>query len=118
MHTEHSADTAGQTIHNPGTIPDARFDATKPDITVVFEDDYMAWQARREAVAALPRRRSAYSLMINSVPAMSSASLTDFVGSLADLAEHLFITTNRQGFYESLPDSWVDFVKAVPGSGS
>ncbi len=117
-HMDDSADAAGtaggQTIYNPGTIPDTRFDEVKPDVTVVFEDDYGSWQASRQAVAALPPQRSAYGLMINSVPPMSSDGLRDFVRSLSNIAEHLFITTNREGFYESIADRWVDFINSVP----
>ncbi|KAH8883159.1 spherulin 4-like cell surface protein [Thozetella sp. PMI_491] len=101
-------------VHNPGTIPDPRFNETTQDITVVFEDDYTAWQERKAAVAALPIARSASSLMINAVPAMEKGALKDFVDSLTKISEHLFITTTSVDFYESFASGWLDFVGQVP----
>ena len=53
--------------------------------------------------------------MVNSVPPMGSDDLASFVASLSDVAEHLFITSSREDFYESFADGWVEFVKSVPG---
>jgi Spherulation-specific family 4 len=101
-------------VHNPGTIPDPRFNETRPDITVVFEHDYKSWQGQREAVAALPLARSTRSLMINSLPVMEKGALKDFIGSLSEIAEHLFITTSDVDFYESFASGWLDFIGQVP----
>ena len=84
------------------------------DITVVFEHDYRAWLERRQSVASLPSRRSAYSLMVLEVPSMTGGALRDFVLSLSELAEHLYITTNLQDYYESFTPGWLDFVREVP----
>jgi len=45
---------------------------------------------------------------------MSNATLQDFVNSLSEIAEHLFITTTKENFYESFAGDWLDFIDRVP----
>lgn len=95
-------------------IPDSRYNDTNTDITVVFEDDYSAFQNRLASLTALPKNRSEYSIMINSVPAMSTAGLRTFVDQLSQLAEFLFLTNNDEDYYESFGSQWVNFTDVVP----
>ncbi len=85
----------------------------------MFEHDYNSWQERRAAVAALPPKRDAYSLMIHSMPQVytkggEGSPLKEFVNSIAEVAEYLYITTNDVDFYESFAEDWADFVDSVP----
>lgn len=105
---------ATQIIHNPGVIPDSRYNDSNTDITVVFEESYPVYQDKLASLNALPKLRSSYSFMINSVPTMDNAHLQDFVSQLSELAEYLFITNNSQDFYESFADDWANFTAAVP----
>lgn len=102
-------------IHNPGTIPDTRYNDTKTDITVVFEDTYEAYQSKVASLSALPKHRSNYSYMINSVPSgMSVSSLRKFVDRLSRHAKYLLITDNEEGYYESFGSDWANFTSVVP----
>ncbi|KID95492.1 spherulin 4-like cell surface protein, partial [Metarhizium majus ARSEF 297] len=101
-------------IHNPGVIPDARFNGSDVDITVVFEETYDKWQDRSRSLAALPPTRGAYSVMVNTVPTMSNGTLSQFVNSLSDLAKYVFITSLSVDFYNSFANDWLDFVGQVP----
>ncbi|KID81643.1 spherulin 4-like cell surface protein [Metarhizium guizhouense ARSEF 977] len=101
-------------IHNPGVIPDARFNGSDVDITVVFEETYDKWQDRSRSLAALPPTRGAYSIMVNTVPTMSNGTLSQFVNSLSDLAKYVFITSLSVDFYNSFANDWLDFVGQVP----
>jgi hypothetical protein len=107
--------TQKQVIHNPGTVPDARFNDTKPDITVVFEHDYQSWMnEKRASIAALPPARPSFSLMVHTMPKLDNATLADFVNGLSEVAEHLFITSNAESFYEKFADDWLLFIDRVP----
>ncbi|KAH6645410.1 Spherulation-specific family 4 [Truncatella angustata] len=97
-------------IHNPGTIPDSRYNNSYVDITVVFEDNYTAWQNKSAEVEALSEHRHLNSIMINSVPWMSDSDLKMFVNDLAAKGEHIFITGNQKSFYESFASDWFNFV--------
>ncbi|EFY94704.1 spherulation-specific family 4 protein [Metarhizium robertsii] len=101
-------------IHNPGVIPDARFNGSDVDVTVVFEETYDKWQDRSRSLAALPKTRGAYSVMVNTVPTMSNGTLSQFVNSLSDLAKYVFITSLSVDFYNSFANDWLDFVGQVP----
>ncbi|KAK8927795.1 Spherulin-4 [Metarhizium anisopliae] len=101
-------------IHNPGVIPDARFNGSDVDVTVVFEETYDKWQDRSRSLAALPKTRGAYSVMVNTVPTMSNGTLSEFVNSLSDLAKYVFITSLSVDFYNSFANDWLDFVGQVP----
>ncbi|KAG8407891.1 hypothetical protein J3458_020201 [Metarhizium acridum] len=101
-------------IHNPGVIPDARFNSSDVDITVVFEETFAKWQDRSTSLAALPKTRGAYSIMVNTVPAMNNGTMGQFVNSLSDLAKYVFITSLSVDFYNSFANDWLDFVGQVP----
>lgn len=101
-----------QVIHNPGTIPDARFDDSSTDITVVFEGSYSDLQSQQAQLASLPEGRSHYSYMLHSVPAKTD--LGKFVDSLSQHAEFLFLTSLTQNYYESFGSQWEEFVDAIP----
>lgn len=100
-------------IHNPGVIPDSGYNDTNTDITVIFENSYAAYQTSQASIAALPRRPSQYSLLINSVPTRSTADLETYVNQLRDLAEFLFITNNENQVYESFGSDWTEFTDAL-----
>jgi predicted AAA+ superfamily ATPase len=101
-------------IHNPGVIPDSRYDDPNLDITVVFEDSYQAYQTKLADLDALsPSNRSHYSFMVNSVPTQSTADLKTYVGQLSKRAEYLFATNNDQDFYESFGSDWANFTDVV-----
>jgi hypothetical protein len=66
------------------------------------------------SLTALPPNRSAYCVMMNSVPIMNMDNLRQFVDQLSQLAEFLFITNNTQDFYESFGAQWANFTSVVP----
>ncbi|CAL3969703.1 hypothetical protein PZA11_007708 [Diplocarpon coronariae] len=101
-------------IHNPGTVPDARFDDIHTDITVVFEESYAVYGARLGSLEALPGPRSQYSYMVHSVPATRAGDLKRFVRKISGHAEYLFVTENTEGFYERFGPGWADFADVVP----
>ena len=99
-------------IHNPGTIPDSRYNDTNTDITVVFEDSYAAYATARGRLTALSGHRSQYSYMINSVP--STTNLKNYVEGISEHAEFLFVTDNTKDFYESFGTGWAAFTHVIP----
>lgn len=103
-----------QVIHNPGAIPDARYNDTNTDITVVFEQSYQEYQTKQTDLAALPKDRKGYAYMVHSVPFQSESSLRKFVNQLSQRAEYLFATTLSQDFYESFDPRWANFTDVVP----
>ena len=103
-----------QIIHNPGTIPDISYNDTNTDITVVFEDSYLMYTTALDRLATLPKHRSQYSYMINSVPLMAANDLRQFVNDISERAEFLFITDNSRDFYESFGSAWSNFTDVVP----
>lgn len=103
-----------QVIHNPGVIPDGRYNDTNTDITVVFEDNYAAYQTKLASLETLGSNRSEYCFMVNSVPIMDTTDLTTFVDQLSDRAAYLFITNNDQDIYETFGSDWVNFTDVVP----
>lgn len=101
-------------IHNPGAIPDARYNDSNTDITVVFEDSYQAYQTKEASLQALPKDREGYAYMLHSVPTQSESSLKKFVDQLSLRAEFLFLTTLTQNYYESFDPRWANFTDVVP----
>jgi len=97
-------------IHNPGAIPDSRYNDTSTDITVVFEDSYQAYQTKQASLEALPRNRTEYAYMLHSVPTISA----DFVDQLSNDAEFLFLTTLSENYYGSFDPQWAEFCDVVP----
>lgn len=111
---ESAADYPPQTIHNPGVVPDTRYDDANTDITVVFEQSYPTYTSLTGSLARLPDDRSKYSYMVNSIPFVSKNDLKKFVNRISKRAEFLFVTDNTKNFYESFGAGWADFVEVVP----
>ena len=101
-------------IHNPGTIPDSRYNDSKTDVTVVFESPYPSYQSKADSLAELPDHRSEYCYMINSLPGMGQGGLRKFVHGISENAEFLFVTENDKDYYESFGSDWAKFVDVVP----
>ncbi|KHN97554.1 spherulin 4-like cell surface protein [Metarhizium album ARSEF 1941] len=101
-------------IHNPGVIPDARFNSSDVGVTVVFEETFARWQDQNTRLAALPKTRAAYSIMISAAPAMTNGTMSEFVSTLSDLAKYIFVTSLGEDMYKSFAGDWLDFVGQVP----
>ncbi|PWY90402.1 hypothetical protein BO94DRAFT_565046 [Aspergillus sclerotioniger CBS 115572] len=81
-------------IHNPGTIPDSRYDTNTTDVTVVFESSYQDYFSLRHSLKAMSNDRTGYAYMLHSVPDnLSNSTLRKFVDQMSRKAEYL-ITTN------------------------
>ena len=102
-----------QVIHNPGVIPDSRYNDTNLDITVVFEGTYNAWEERKANVFAMQNNRLKQSVMINSMPDMNQTALHSFVDSISSVAQYIFITRNSHKVYETFSHSWKDLPIAM-----
>ncbi|TWU71438.1 hypothetical protein ED733_002676 [Metarhizium rileyi] len=103
-------------IHNPGVVPDSRFNSTDVDMTVIFEESYAKWQDQDQTkpLDLLPKTRGAYSIMIHSMPAMSNSTMGQFVDKVAGLAKNVFLTSLHVDFYNSFATDWLDFVGQTP----
>jgi Spherulation-specific family 4 len=102
-------------IHNPGVIPDSRFDALTTDITVIFEESYPVYQTKVAALTNLSKKnRTEYAYMVNSVPTQSLSSLRSYIDTLSEHAAYLFVTNSDQDFYESFSSMWSNFTAVVP----
>lgn len=127
-------------IPDPEYLPTA--DSSKPDsptaassdiITVIYEQSYDQWKSESNSDKSIQTglmtadfatsddkkdgggERSAYSIMIHSVPkSLTGYELDNFVGDLSRSAEYLYITTNNEDYYESFAPDWMDFVDSVP----
>lgn len=100
-------------LHNPGLIPDSRFDDNTTDVTVVFEHDYPTFLTKEASLDALPKNRSEYCYLINSVPTMALANLTALVDTLSSEAQYLFLTEETVDFYQSFGSLWTNFTAAM-----
>ncbi|KAI9049444.1 hypothetical protein LZ554_006476 [Drepanopeziza brunnea f. sp. 'monogermtubi'] len=98
-------------IHNPGTVPDNRFNDPNTDITVVFEESYTAYSTKLSSLAALGGSRSQYCYMVHSAP---TTGLKRFVHKMSERAEYLFVTDNTQDYYESFGADFSHFADVVP----
>ncbi|PBP24589.1 spherulin 4-like cell surface protein [Diplocarpon rosae] len=101
-------------IHNPGTVPDARFDDIHTDITVVFEESYAVYGAKLDSLTALSGPRSQYSYLVHSVPANRATDLKRFVRQISERAAYLFVTDNTEALYEAFGPGWAAFTDVVP----
>ncbi|KAH6698119.1 Spherulation-specific family 4 [Leptodontidium sp. 2 PMI_412] len=101
-------------IHNPGVIPDARYNDSNTNITVVFEQSLPVYTSLVDSLSSLPGDRSQYSYMINSVPSTSRGDMKKFVQQISKHAEYLFVTDNTEDFYESFGTGWANFAESVP----
>jgi hypothetical protein len=107
---------ARQVIRNPGVIPDARFNDTNTDISVVFEESYAQYQTKISDLAALKDARSHHCYMVHSLPSMDKNKLQSFVDDLSKQAEYVFVTSNADNYYESFGSDFADFTDVVPSS--
>ncbi|KAJ5261172.1 spherulin 4-like cell surface protein [Penicillium angulare] len=104
-------------IHNPGTIPDSRYNDTTTDITVVFEQSYSYYETQVNALDDLSTsRRGNYSYMLHSMPTMSNNTMKNFIDDLSDRAEYLFLTTLEANYYEKFDPKLEVFCDLVPTS--
>jgi hypothetical protein len=104
-----------QIVHNPGTIPDARFTDPNTDITVVFEGSEQTYQSQQAALTALPYHRSRYSYLVYSIaPSSSKNELRSTVDRLSQRAEFLFLTDLSENYYESFGTLWRDYIDVIP----
>ncbi|GLA19209.1 hypothetical protein AnigIFM62618_006878 [Aspergillus niger] len=89
-------------IHNPGTIPDNRYENNATDVTVVFESSYQDFHSEKHSLNAMASNRTAYAYMLHSVPDnLSNSTLRSFVNQMSRKAEYLFLTTLTEDYYES-----------------
>ncbi|GFN11452.1 hypothetical protein AtubIFM55763_004889 [Aspergillus tubingensis] len=89
-------------IHNPGTIPDSRYENNATDVTVVFESSYQDFHTEKHSLNAMASNRTAYAYMLHSVPDnLSNGTLRSFVNQMSRKAEYLFLTTLTEDYYES-----------------
>lgn len=89
-------------IHNPGTIPDSRYENNATDVTVVFESSYQDFHSEKHSLNAMASNRTAYAYMLHSVPdSLSNSTLRSFVNQMSRKAEYLFLTTLTEDYYES-----------------
>jgi hypothetical protein len=101
-------------IRNPGVIPDAAYKDTNTDVVVVFESAYSDYANRISSLRTRSKDRSKYSIMVNSVPGMTTDDLRSYVSKLSKLAQYLFITDNTQNYYEAFGSDWGEFASVVP----
>jgi hypothetical protein len=104
--------TSQKTIHNPGVIPDPRYNDTNTDITVIFEETYAIFQQRLPTIKQQPKNRSRYAFFINSLP--SQPDYKKFVDDLSQLAEWLYVTEETVNFYESFGKIWSNWTADLP----
>ncbi|QDS69384.1 hypothetical protein FKW77_004551 [Venturia effusa] len=100
-------------IHNPGTIPDSRFNDSNTDITVVFESTFEDYDRQQDALVALPDGREHYAYMVHS-SSLAKSSLQNFVKETSQHADWLFITNLSKDYYERFGSDWEQFVAAIP----
>jgi hypothetical protein len=98
-------------IHNPGTIPDARFNDSNTDITVVYEGSYSGYLDRQADITSLPGDRSQYSYLLHSVPVNNE--LRKSVYLMGQHAQFLFLTSLTEDYYESFGAYWERIVDVM-----
>ncbi|RAH41110.1 spherulation-specific family 4 protein [Aspergillus brunneoviolaceus CBS 621.78] len=101
-------------IHNPGTIPDSRYNANTTDVTVVFESSYDDYHTQKGKLNALASDRTGYSYMLHSVPEMGNSTLRSLVDQLSLKAEYLFLTTLTEDYYESFDPAGPTIIDLMP----
>ncbi|TID23291.1 putative spherulin 4-like cell surface protein [Venturia nashicola] len=100
-------------VHNPGIIPDPRFEDSNTDITVVFESSFSEYDSKQQALTALPDARERYAYMVHS-SSLAKASLQNFVNEMSQHADWLFVTNLNKNYYEKFGSNWKNFVSAIP----
>lgn len=103
-------------IHNPGTIPDARY-LDSCNLSVVFEGTYSTYQIYgfKDSLASFhstaKTTRDALGVIIHNLP--STISTTDqerFLGDVRDVAGSIFVTGLSTNYYASFWEGWGAFV--------
>ncbi|KAJ5908941.1 hypothetical protein N7495_001623 [Penicillium taxi] len=103
-------------IHNPGTIPDSRFDDNSTDITVTFEQSYSLFETKEKILEGTLQssERDRYAYILHSMPEMTNSSLKGFVNSLSRQAAYLFLTARNTSYYEEFDTGLNQFCSVVP----
>lgn len=110
----------GLVINNPGTIPDILL-LKGPDVTVVFEGEYDAYETHNigQAIASLERRiptGTEVACIMHSVPkAIAKWEMEETVQELRKVADSVFITELSADYYSSFGPSWKAFVDEMDG---
>lgn len=80
---------------------------------MVFEHDYPTFLTKEASLDALPKNRSEYCYLINSVPTVGLANLTTLVDTLSAEAQYLFLTEETADYYQSFGTLWTNFTEAM-----
>ncbi|CAG8972121.1 hypothetical protein HYALB_00008126 [Hymenoscyphus albidus] len=94
------------TIHNPGTVPDARLVDDSTDFTVVFEGSYQEFKEKQGSLSTLPQPRSKYSNVVHSIPKLSKHSIHNFVAEVSQHSTLFSLTDVNVNFYEKFGSRW------------
>lgn len=107
-----------QIIHNPGTIPDARY-LSSADLTVVFEGTYSTYQSYsfHKSMTAFQSEakegRNALAAIVHSLPEdLSEGKEKKLVGDLRRSVGSLFVTGLGVGvdYYAGFWEGWLGWV--------
>jgi hypothetical protein len=108
-----------QIIHNPGTIPDARF-LSSCNLTVVFEGTYSTYQiygfSKTISSFQLSAKceRQALACIIHALPTtLSSNDMNSLVEDVRSLAGSIFMTGLSVDYYASFWQGWAEFVNEM-----
>jgi hypothetical protein len=103
-------------IHNPGTIPDARY-LNSCNLTVVFEGTYSTYQiyGSGKTIASFHNsakcERDALAVVIHGMPStLARQDQTNLITGVREVAGSLFVTGLKEDYYASFWDGWGDFV--------
>ncbi|RFU27107.1 hypothetical protein B7463_g9239, partial [Scytalidium lignicola] len=101
-------------IHNPGTIPDARY-LPSSNLTIVFEGTYATYQSHgmHKVISAFRASsktpREAFACIVHDMP-MSSDDEKSLVKDLKTVAGSIFVTGLDVDYYSEFWDGWMGFV--------
>jgi hypothetical protein len=105
-----------QIIHNPGTIPDARY-LSSCNTSVVFEGTYSTYQIYgfHKTISAFSASakcgRGAIACIVHDIPStLTSKDEATLIGDLRSVAGSFFITGLATNYYASFWDGWAGFV--------
>jgi hypothetical protein len=108
-----------QIIHNPGTIPDARY-LSSCNISIVFEGTYSTYHAYGfdKIISSFQSKahceRDALACMIHGLPAnISSNDLNGLVRDVRSIAGSAFMTGLSVDYYASFWSGWAGFVNEM-----
>ncbi|KAH8802482.1 Spherulation-specific family 4-domain-containing protein [Xylogone sp. PMI_703] len=104
-------------IHNPGTIPDARY-LSSCNLTIVFEGTYATYQGHgmHKVISAFRASsgapREAFACIVHDMP-MSADDEKNLVKDLKSVAGSVFVTGLDVDYYSRFWDGWLGFVGAM-----